>query len=205
MAHQSNPQFIVHHALRIKGFASIDTLVEISTLQANAVQSHLEQLQTQELALFREARSLWQLTPAGKQAHLEALRQDVGSDIVSLMADEYQPFLTLNESFKELCGEWQLRDGVPNDHADVAYDSAVVAKLTALHAKTEPIVVVFGGILNRMAQYSPRLATACTKVEQGEHKMFTGVMCNSFHDIWMELHEDLILSLGNDRQAEGSF
>jgi hypothetical protein len=80
-----------------------------------------------------------------------------------------------------------------------------VAKLSALHAKTQPIVVGFGEILNRMAQYSPRLAAAYTKVEQGEQKMFTGVMCNSFHDIWMELHEDLILSQGIDRQAEGSF
>jgi hypothetical protein len=35
--------------------------------------------------------------------------------------------------------------------------------------------------------------------------MFTGVMCGSFHDIWMELHEDLIQLLGVDRHAEGSY
>jgi len=30
-------------------------------------------------------------------------------------------------------------------------------------------------------------------------------MCGSYHDVWMELHEDLILTLGIDRAAEGSF
>jgi len=35
--------------------------------------------------------------------------------------------------------------------------------------------------------------------------MFTGVMCGSFHDIWMELHEDLMLLQGIDRAEEGSF
>jgi len=40
---------------------------------------------------------------------------------------------------------------------------------------------------------------------QGETNMFTGVMCGSYHDAWMELHEDLILTQGIDRTAEGSF
>jgi hypothetical protein len=39
----------------------------------------------------------------------------------------------------------------------------------------------------------------------GANNMFTGVMCGSFHDVWMELHEDLILTQGIDRAAEGSF
>jgi hypothetical protein len=30
-------------------------------------------------------------------------------------------------------------------------------------------------------------------------------MCSSFHDIWMELHEDLILLQGVERSAEGSY
>ena len=40
---------------------------------------------------------------------------------------------------------------------------------------------------------------------RGETNMFTGVMCGSYHDVWMELHEDLILTQGIDRSAEGSF
>ena len=39
----------------------------------------------------------------------------------------------------------------------------------------------------------------------GDTKRFTGVMCESFHDIWMELHEDLIVVQRIDRAVEGSF
>ena len=42
-------------------------------------------------------------------------------------------------------------------------------------------------------------------VARGEINQFTGVMCESFHDIWMELHEDLIVLQRVDRVAEGSF
>ena len=43
------------------------------------------------------------------------------------------------------------------------------------------------------------------RVDAGDVRMFTGVMCGSYHDVWMELHEDLILTLGIDRATEGSF
>ena len=51
----------------------------------------------------------------------------------------------------------------------------------------------------------PRLEATCRRVLDGERNMFTGVMCGSYHDVWMELHEDLILTQGIDRVAEGSF
>ena len=60
-------------------------------------------------------------------------------------------------------------------------------------------------VLVRLAPYGPRLARTCQRVVEGETNMFTGVMCGSYHDVWMELHEDLILTQGIDRSAEGSF
>ena len=56
-----------------------------------------------------------------------------------------------------------------------------------------------------MARYAGRLDTAAAQVAAGEVKQFTGVMCGSFHDIWMELHEDLIVLQRIDRVEEGSF
>ena len=57
----------------------------------------------------------------------------------------------------------------------------------------------------RFGPYGPRLHEAAEKVQGGDHHLFTGVMCSSYHDVWMELHEDLILTLGIDRAKEGSF
>jgi hypothetical protein len=51
----------------------------------------------------------------------------------------------------------------------------------------------------------PRLHSTSQRVVAGEQNMFTGVMVGSYHDVWMELHEDLILTQGIDRAAEGSF
>jgi hypothetical protein len=104
-----------------------------------------------------------------------------------------------------LCGDWQLRDGAPNDHSDSAYDAAVVKRLVDLHGEAAPVVTAMSGILDRLGTYVPRLASTCDAVVSGQNNMFTGVMCGSFHDVWMELHEDLILSQGIDRAQEGSF
>ncbi len=56
-----------------------------------------------------------------------------------------------------------------------------------------------------MAPYGPRLESVLVRIQDGESNMFTGVMCGSYHDVWMELHEDLMLTQGIDRAGEGSF
>jgi hypothetical protein len=75
----------------------------------------------------------------------------------------------------------------------------------ALDAAAQPIVASLGAALARLSPYGPRLAQTCQRLAAGETNMFTGVMCGSYHDVWMELHEDLILTQGIDRAAEGSF
>ena len=120
------------------------------------------------------------------------------------MSKPYASFLQLNESFKELCGEWQLKDGAPNDHADAGYDSAIVGRLMDVDASAQPLCASFAGVMDRFGPYGPRLHEAAGKVQAGDHHLFTGVMCSSYHDVWMELHEDLILSQGIDRAAEGA-
>lgn len=206
MTLHSDPFFRTFHALRIKGFAKVDVIAEVADLPVSLVEEHLGDLQNREWAMFREARQLWQLTPVGREEHKTALVADVGHlHIAELLHDSYEAFLGVNERFKALCGDWQLRDGAPNDHSDSAYDQAVVARLVDLNTEAMPIVDVMGEVLARLAPYTPRLASTCQRVVAGETNMFTGVMCGSYHDVWMELHEDLILTQGIDRSAEGSF
>ena len=142
----------------------------------------------------------------GREEHHIALAEDVGgAHMTAHLHDAYHEFLQLNERFKLLCGDWQLRDGQPNDHSDAGHDAHVVARLVDLNEEAAPVVAQMGDVLARLAPYGPRLARTCQLVVAGETKMFTGVMCGSYHDVWMELHEDLILTQGIDRAAEGSF
>lgn len=205
LSRASEPAFLTHHALRIKGFARVDTLAEMIELDQSSVGSHLQSMAGAEWAMFREARSLWQLTPQGREAHVDALAADLEGIDLSPLGPHYSDFLELNVAFKELCGEWQLRDGEINDHSDSAYDAAVIERLSDLDASARPIVTSMSSIIGRLSTYVPRLESTCQAVRSGRHDLFTGVMCGSFHDVWMELHEDLILSQGIDRAAEGSF
>ncbi len=135
-----------------------------------------------------------------------ALAEDVsGVDLDEALRSPYASFLTLNEQFKSLCGAWQLKDGDLNDHSDSGYDKGVLQQLVGLNEKVVPVVTSMGAAIGRMAPYAPRLAATCHRVANGETNLFTGVMCGSYHDVWMELHEDLILTQGIDRGREGSF
>jgi hypothetical protein len=206
MSNASDPFFRTFHALRIKGFAKADTIAEVADLPLVLVEEHLQGLHAREWVQFREARELWQLTPVGREEHHIALAEDVGgAHMTEQLHEAYHEFLQLNDRFKVLCGDWQLRDGSPNDHADPVYDRAVIERLVALDHDVAPVVLRMAVVLARFAPYGPRLARTCQSVVNGETKMFTGVMCGSYHDVWMELHEDLILTQGIDRIAEGSF
>jgi len=205
MAHPSAAPFRTLHALRIKGFAKADTLAEITDLPVEDVDVHLADLEGRELAVFREPRALWQLTTAGREVHAEQLAVDLDGFDVGLLHAPYSVFLRRNDEFKALCGDWQLRDGGPNDHTDEVYDKDVIERLMALDAEARPVVASMGDLVERLAPYGPRLEQSCRRVVAGETKMFTGVMCGSYHDVWMELHEDLILTQRVDRAEEGSF
>jgi len=206
MSHASDPFFRTFHAVRIKGFAKAEALAEVADLPLSVVNEHLDGLAQREWAMFREARQLWQLTPVGRDEYRAALCADVcGGELREALAPAYTAFLAVNEQFKELCGDWQIKDGESNDHSDAGYDRGVIDRLVALDRDVAPLVQQMGEVLDRLVPYGPRLARTCQRVVEGETNMFTGVMCGSYHDVWMELHEDLILTQGLDRVAEGSF
>jgi hypothetical protein len=197
----------VLHALRVKGFAAAATVAEVAAVHEPVAEEHLRSLLAAEHAVFRAARGLWQLSPAGKEHHREALADDVAAAgaRVDGLRQAYEPFLELNVAFKDLCGQWQLRDGEPNDHSDAEHDARAIAALVSLDGTAQPVVAEFASALARYEPYAGRLASSSMRVQAGEQSQFTGVMCGSYHDVWMELHEDLILTLGVDRTAEGSF
>ena len=206
MALESQPRFRVHHALRIKGFVKVENIVELCGLSEDEVIEHLKAMQEEGHTNYREARGLWQLTPDGREAWVVALEEDVcRAGFREALADKYHRFLEMNESFKALCADWQLRNGEPNDHGDAAYDEQCIKRLGALDDEAQPICHAFAEIAKRFDGYAARLTGSRTALEAGDQRMFTGVMCGSYHDVWMELHEDLILTQGIDRAAEGSF
>ncbi len=211
MAHQSEPHLLVAHALHVKGFGTVEDLARITGLSEPRVESQLIPMLEQGLAQFREARGLWMPTAEGKQVAADLIARELkDAGVDEEIREAYPAFLDLNEKFKELCGDWQLLPGegdnrAPNDHSDAAYDAGVIARLVQLDRMAQGVCVAFSDQLSRYDPYGPRLAAALARVQAGDQKQFTGVMCGSYHDVWMELHQDLLLTLGIDRAEEGSF
>ena len=197
-------RFLVLHALRIKGFSAASTVAELSTIAALRTSAILGELAASGHAKFFEARELWQLTPEGKERHASELVA-AAAECSSGLRSQYGEFLGLNTRLKELCTVWQTRDGEPNDHTDVDYDAARLAELDRFNVECADVLDGLADAVPRFRAYRRRLTAATARAVNGETKMFTGVMCGSFHDIWMELHEDLIQLLSIDRNAEGSY
>ena len=197
-------EFLVLHALRIKGFSGVDTLADIAGVGADVVAPMLSKLAEVGMCKHLEARGLWQLTPAGREHHL-AIRADMPAAQVQRLSAHYEPFLGFNLAFKDLCNRWQMRGTEPNDHTDSAFDRARIDELQQMHDDAVVHLRGFATELPRFETYERRLAIALAKLADGETRMFTGVMCGSYHDVWMELHEDLVQLLGVDRHAEGSY
>ncbi len=193
---------LVLHTLRVRGFVTPDGFRE--SLGGHPAEL-LEQLAGAGLVRHIEKRDMFGLLPPGKQRQEALLDEYAGDEVQAGLTARYDEFLALNDDFKQLCTDWQMRDGAPNDHADADYDRTCTDKLAELAAAAVPLIGAMAEALPRMARYNERLATAAACVANGETNKFTGVMCESFHDIWMELHEDLIVLQRIDRVEEGSF
>jgi hypothetical protein len=148
-------------------------------------------------------REVLMLTPAGRA---EAdVRFRLTGESEEAVQSAYDRFLPLNQRLLQICTDWQVRSGnVPNDHSDKAYDWEVVDRLVALDEQTGPVVRSLGRRVSRFAQYRDRLRGARRRVQDDEHDWLLSPRIDSYHTVWMQLHEDLLLGLGLDRAEESS-
>jgi hypothetical protein len=191
------------HALRVKGLASPEVLSALSGIEEAALDEAIQPLIDGGFVLKREGRfGGFQLTPAGKEEASKRLREDeVTTSAQADLETLYESFLPVNGEFKQVCSRWQLRDGEPNDHTDAEYDGQVVSELESLHVELVKALEVVAPALPRLGRYSGRLASALSRIQAGDQASFARPMYDSYHDIWMELHNDLLLSLDKQRGA----
>jgi len=145
----------------------------------------------------------WHLTSAGRAEHAAALAAEVVErGAADQVRGSYERFVALDGLVKAVCTAWQVRDlaaGVVNDHSDAEYDTAVVARLATINAGATAVVDVLAEAMPRFGPYRRRLDAANERVQAGDGDALTKPLSGSYHDVWMELHEDLLLTLGLDR------
>jgi hypothetical protein len=112
----------------------------------------------------------------------------------------YNDFRAINTEFKALVTDWQLKGGQPNTHQDADYDAAVLARLDTVHQRAVSIIAAAATQLPRLNVYSAKLRSALDKVKTGEIAWLTRPLIDSYHTVWFELHEELILAVGLTRE-----
>jgi hypothetical protein len=192
--------------LRLKGFADTPAVVEAVGADVSDVVARLENAQADGLVSRRDGTIKgWSLTPGGRAKHSELIANELAdSGARDKVADAYRRFLAINAELLATCTDWQLRGGALNDHADRDYDAAVILRLREVNAAVQPVCQDLGGALDRFSRYGARLDEALRKVEAGQHDWFAKPMIDSYHTVWFELHEDLLVTLGIERSKEGS-
>lgn len=198
----TDPRLLVLHLLRLGGFVAADRLAARSGLSETEVAAVLEQAAAGGLVNERTGRiSGWMLTKEGRSEHTTLLAAELERlGARSAIEEANTAFLALNQPFKELCTRWQLRpDGAANDHTDPAYDAAVVADLGPVHDQVVAITSTAARSLPRFGRYPLAFRGALDRLVAGEQRAFAAPLAESYHDAWMELHQDLLSTLGRER------
>jgi hypothetical protein len=142
------------------------------------------------------------LAPAGREAHAAWARLTPGSEEEVLAKTTYERFLVFNVEFLRICTDWQLKPGnQPNDHSDAAYDFKILERLDRLDERAGALVEAMGKAVPRFADYRGRLTEALDKISD-DRAWLASPRCDSYHTVWMQLHEDLLSAVGVNRADE---
>ena len=66
-------------------------------------------------------------------------------------------------------------------------------RLDEVHSAIGPILRRMAVIELRLASYRPRLQEALDKFDEGESNWLASPLMDSYHTVWMQLHQQLIL------------
>jgi hypothetical protein len=190
---------LVLHAVRVMGYASGARIAARLGMSVEDTQEHL---------LDAEARGWttsssfagdqgWSLTESGRstgQQLLAAELDDAGAR--AAVESVHRQFLPWNDVVAEACTAWQLRElGIGTPGATLSRTTAALHEPAAALAQLEERLTEH---LQRFWGYHHRFTAALTSARR-EPAWITATDRDSCHQVWFELHEDLIATLGLTR------
>lgn len=209
-AYVSAPEDLALHGPRVLGFASPARIAARFGLAPDVVE---------ELLLDHEARGLvrrsefagssgWSVTDRGRDENERRLAVELDAagardEVTSAHAE----FVALNRRFGVACTDWQIRPSRTdpmafNDHTDWAWDERVLRTLTSLGSSLGSVCAALVARLQRFDGYAARYSAALAKVDAGERRWVDAPDVDSCHTVWVQLHEDLLATLGIPRGSD---
>jgi hypothetical protein len=109
------------------------------------------------------------------------------------LAALYERFLVVDRELKQTISDWQL--------ADDGRKAAAQAAVMAATATAGGVAAALAQVSARLAPYPGRLANAAGAIATGDARFVASPRVDSLHQVWFELHEDLLATLGRSRGA----
>lgn len=206
----SDAALLALHGVRVLGHATardVATLYEVDPVQ---VEEHL--LDAEAFGQVKRAEYLpgsrWSMTDRGRQ-HEEGLlaaeleEHGIRTDIT----EAHRAFVPLNGRLGPLMTRWQLRPTPQdplafNDHTDLKYDDRILRELARLAQELQPVTAALEAALPRFGVHQPRIALALNRALDGESGWVDSPEVASMNLVWIQLHEDLLATLGLTRGQE---
>jgi hypothetical protein len=197
----------VLHGVRVKGMTDVAAVAQRFALDRQLVHELL--LDYEAMGWISRVRFAdvdgWALTARGRAENEQRLAIELDqTGARSTVAAAHEVFVVLNSQFLTAVTNWQIRPTATdplagNDHTDGRWDERVIDDLRGLHAGLRPVNQQLAAALERFAGYSERYSAALDRVDRGERAWVAQPTIDSCHTVWMELHEDLLATLGLER------
>jgi hypothetical protein len=203
----SSPELLVLHGLRIKGMAGATAVAQRFDLDPDLVNELLldyEAFGWVSRVRFADIKG-WALTGIGRAENERRLSAELDqTGTRSAVVAAHDVFVALNARFLTAVTNWQLRPKkadplAANDHTDSRWDERVLDDLRDLRSGLRAVCEQLGAALPRFDGYAERHSAAVGRVDRGERAWVALPKIDSCHTVWMELHEDLLATLGLER------
>jgi hypothetical protein len=210
MTHASSPDLSVLHAVRVAGVASDAAVSRRTGIDQDIVSELLQDFEAFGWVTHVEFAGTggWTLTERGRDEDTRKLGEELDQAGARTAVEQVRKeFEILNGRLVQACTDWQLRptEGdrlASNDHSDPQWDGRVLDELTVIGGELARLIDGLAALLARFGGYDDRFDAALTRARAGEGQWVAGIGVASCHAVWMELHEDLLSTLGIPRGAD---
>ena len=209
-AHVSSVEDLALHGPRVLGYADAGRVASRYDLDVAQVEELL--LDYAAFGWVRHSEfagsSGWSMTDSGRAEDERRMREELdAAGVRESVTEAHAAFVPLNRRFGRACTAWQIRPerGDPmaaNDHTDWAWDERVLRTLAGIETQIGDVCGRLADALARFEGYAERYARARARVEGGRREWVDSIEVDSCHLVWIQLHEDLLSTLGIPRGSD---
>lgn len=185
-----NEEIEILQYLAMQGIAQTDEIEQDSGL--DGVQSDLESMEEQG---YVERDGFWYITDSGEDYLAELCRNRFTDEQVRELESIFDDFEEFDSEFKELSNRWQQTE-------DEDEQAELIRELDELHAEVEGLFDELSADAKAVYErYIGQLRSALNQLKRDNYGYFTGTEVDSYHNIWFELHDDLLRTLRKGRNT----